>query len=442
MDITLILSIVIVLLMLVIVYKLFSSNNSNDFTLLKKDIELLINDKLHQNNLIINESINDFKSASTKQINDLQNDLSFTNNNNHKYLMRLLDTYKENINKQMNDLSTQVDTKFNDHMKQTLLQHTKMNDSIGQSKTELLGLQHTSFKEVNHTLEERLKEITIEMNKKIDKSFEKTNTSFASMLERLARIDEAQKKIDSLSTNIVSLQGVLTDKKTRGMFGEVQLENILKNVFGEPGKLYQKQYTLSNGTKVDACVFVPEPVGNICIDAKFPLENYERMVDSNNDQATTKIFKKAFSDDLKKHIKDISEKYIIKDETADSAIMFLPAEAIFAYVTAYMPEIIEYAHQERVWISSPTTMMATMSSIQVILKNIETSKYTQKIHEELNKLAVEFRRYEERWVELDKNLTSVTKNAKNISITTNKISNKFNDINEIEFAREESDLIE
>ena len=178
------------------------------------------------------------------------------------------------------------------------------------------------------------------------------------VIERLSKIDEAQKKIETLSSDIVSLQSILTDKKTRGIFGEVNLKHILTSVFGEKNdKIFRLQYTLSTGVIADSVVFAPEPLGTIAIDSKFPLEHYQLMVDKKLTQDMRDYYEKLFKQDMKKHIDAISSKYIISGETTDQAILFLPAEAIFAEINAYHQDIIDYAYKKRVWITSPTTLI-------------------------------------------------------------------------------------
>ena len=233
--------------------------------------------------------------------------------------------------------------------------------------------------------------------------------------------------------DIVSLQSILTDKKARGIFGEVNLKHILSNVFGENNdKIYRLQYTLSTGVIADSVLFAPDPLGTICIDSKFPLENYQMMVDKKLTQDMRDMYEKKFKSDMKKHVDAISSKYIISGETADQAILFLPAEAIFAEVNAYHSDIINYAYKRHVWITSPTTLISTLTVIQMIIKNMERDKYTSIIHEELNKLGLEFARYKERWDKLSRSIQTVNKDIENVSITTDKISKKFDSINSVE----------
>lgn len=289
------------------------------------------------------------------------------------------------------------------------------------------------FDKINNKIEQKLMLINDKVNERIDQNFDKTNKTFNNILERLTKIDEAQKKIDSLSTEIVGLQSVLTDKKTRGIFGEVNLNYILSSVFGEGNKnVYDIQHTLSNGSIADSILYAPSPLGTICIDSKFPLENYERMTDRSLSNMERESATKLFKNDVKKHIDAISNKYIIPGETADEAIMFLPAEAIFAEINAYHPELLKYSYEKRVWITSPTTLMSTLTIIQMILKNMERDKYAQIIHVELNKLSKEFSKYRERWDKLSRSIDTVTKDIKDINITTEKITKRFDSINSVD----------
>ena len=300
-------------------------------------------------------------------------------------------------------------------------------------KSDLNKNMNDDFNKLNESVEKRLLAINEKVNERLDQNFEKTNKTFMNVVERLSKIDEAQKKIENLSSDIVSLQNILTDKKTRGIFGEVNLKNILVSVFGENNdSIYKIQYTLSTGVIADSVLFAPEPLGTICIDSKFPLENYQMMVDKKLSQEMRDLYEKKFKADMKKHIDAIGSKYIIPGETTDQAILFLPAEAIFAEINAYHPDIINYAYKKKVWITSPTTLISTLTVIQMIIKNMEKDKYTSIIHEELNKLGLEFARYKERWDKLSRSIQTVNKDIENVSITSDKISKKFDTINRVE----------
>ena len=310
---------------------------------------------------------------------------------------------------------------------------TNMIKEIGDFKDKLSRDFNDDFLKLNDSIDYRLRFINDKVNERLDQNFEKTNKTFTSVLERLSKIDEAQRKIDILSNDIVSLQSILTDKKTRGVFGEVNLKHILTNVFGEENnKVYKLQYSFPNGTIADCVVFAPEPIGMLAIDSQFPLEHYQIMVDKRNDVTIRSQAEKLFKLDMKKHIDAISEKYIIPNITTDQAIMFLPAEALFAEVNAYHQDIIDYAYKKKVWITSPTTLISTLTTLQILMKNIERDKYTKVIHQELCLLDEEFKRYKDRWDKLYKSIETVSKDVKEIHTTTDKITKRFNSINQVE----------
>ena len=310
---------------------------------------------------------------------------------------------------------------------------------LGEFKFNFSRTINEDFNKLNEVIINRLNNINDKVNERLDVNFEKTNKTFTNILERLSKIDEAQKKIDSLSGEIVSLQSVLTDKKTRGIFGETNLNYILDSVFGKNDKIYQTQYSLGNGYISDAILFAPEPLGTICIDSKFPLENYRRMTDRTLSNSERETATKLFKTDVKKHIDAIKEKYIVPGVTSSEAIMFLPAEAIFAEINAYHPDLVKYSYASKVWITSPTTLMSTLTIISMILKNMERDKYAKVIHNELNKLGVEFDRYKDRWDKLSRSIDTVSKDVKDIHTTTEKITKRFDAINSVNIS---SDLIE
>ena len=310
---------------------------------------------------------------------------------------------------------------------------TDITKEVGSFKLDFSKDLRNDFEKLNEKIENKLNLINDKVNERIDQNFEKTNKTFNNIIERLSKIDEAQKKIDGLSSEIVSLQSVLTDKKTRGIFGEVNLNYILTSVFGEKNTgVYDIQHKMENGFIADAILYAPSPLGTICIDSKFPLENYQKMTDKTLSKEERELALKQFKLDVKKHIDAISTKYIVPGETSNEAIMFLPAEAIFAEINAYHPDLIEYAYNKSVWITSPTTLMSTLTTISMILKNMERDKYAKVIHEELNKLSFEFARYKERWDKLSRSIDTVSKDVKEIHVTTQKITNRFNSINTVD----------
>ena len=310
---------------------------------------------------------------------------------------------------------------------------TNITKEIGDFKTDFSRTLYQDFESLNLKLEERLRIINEKVNERLDQNFEKSNKTFMSIVERLTKIDEAQKKIDTLSTDIVSLQGILTDKKSRGTFGEVSLNHILANIFGDNNtKIYEVQYKFDSNNIADAIIKAPEPLGLVAIDSKFPLENYQNMVDKNISKIEREVYEKKFKIDVKKHIDAIADKYIIPNVTSNQAFMFLPAEALFAELNAYHQEIIDYAYKKRVWITSPTTLMSMLTVVQSVMKNIERDKYAVIIQKELQGLSIEFNRYKERWDTLARSIDKVSRDVREVNITSEKISNKFDSINKVE----------
>lgn len=319
-----------------------------------------------------------------------------------------------------------------------LLQIAKFNE---QTLKELLAFQNNLSSEMYKNFDHLIKRVNEELNKinerveyRLNEGFAKTNQTFNQIVARLSKIDEAQRKIEELSTNIISLEDILTDKKARGTFGEVQLNHILATVFGEHNpKVYETQKVLSNGKVVDAILHTPKPLGSIAIDSKFPLENYRIMVSLDVDEMTRRQAERQFKQDIRQHIDDIKNKYILPNETASSAIMFIPAEAVFAEINAYHQDLIEYAQRNNVWMASPTTLMFLLTTVQIILQNIERDKYASIIQKELNLLSEEFRRYRERWNKLSQNIERVSQNVKELHVTSDKIERRFQSISQVEF---------
>jgi DNA recombination protein RmuC len=281
----------------------------------------------------------------------------------------------------------------------------------------------------------RLEEMSGKVSERLEEGFKKTNETFANVMARLATIDEAQKKIDGLSVNMVSLQELLGDKRSRGAFGEVQLEGLVRNVL--PSNSFAMQHTLSNGLRVDCALFLPEPTGTVAVDSKFPLENYHRMYDSSLGELLQAQAGKQFKADVKKHIDDISQKYIIANETSDGAVMFIPAEAVFAEIHAYHSEVVDYAMKKRVWLVSPTTLMAVLNTARAVLKDVEMRKQVHIIKDELGKLSKDFERFDTRMKKLADNIRQAHENAQDVHISSQKISRRFAQIEKVELAQEE-----
>ena len=311
---------------------------------------------------------------------------------------------------------------------------TKGVESIGRQLAEGLSRNSAALGErveqLTQSTDQRLKEISGQVEKRLSEGFEKTTETFTRVLEHLSRIDEAQKRISELSSNVVSLQEVLADKRSRGAFGEVQLHALVGNLIPESN--YALQYTFSNGTRVDCVLFLPDPTGNISIDAKFPLESYQRLTDPDAFEGDRQQAAISFRRDIRRHINAIADKYILPDETSDGAVMFIPAEAVFAEIHAHYPELVEEAFRRRVWMVSPTTMMAILTTARAVLKDAATREQIHVIQHHLNSLSKDFGRFRERMDRLSRHINQAQKDVDEVHVSARKISDRFSQIEKVE----------
>lgn len=290
--------------------------------------------------------------------------------------------------------------------------------------------------QLSQTVDQRLDEISGRVAERLDEGFKKTNETFTSVMTRLAVIDEAQKKIEGLASNVVSLQEILGDKRSRGAFGEVQLEALVRNSL--PPDAYAFQHTLKGGARADCVLILPEPTGTVCVDSKFPLENYSRMFDDSLPAGERDAARRQFKSDVRKHVDDIAAKYIVEGETSDGAVMFLPAEAVFAEIHAYHPELVGHAQRKRVWLTSPTTLMAVLNTVRAVIRDSETRRMAHVIKDELSKLAKDFARFDERMKKLATHIELASKDVSEVRISSDKISRRFQQIERVELDHPDS----
>ena len=283
---------------------------------------------------------------------------------------------------------------------------------------------------LTQSTDQRLKEISGQVEKRLSEGFEKTTATFADVVKRLALIDEAQKRITELSGNVVSLQEVLSDKRSRGAFGEVQLNSLVRNVM--PEKSFELQYTLPNKARVDCMLFLPEPTGNIGIDSKFPLESFRNITNIQLGDMERQAAERQFRQDIKKHIKDIADKYILPGVTSDGAVMFIPAEAVFAEIHAHYYDLVEEAQRARVWLVSPTTLMAVLTTARAVLKDSATRKQVHIIQEHLVALSKDFERFSKRMDDLSTHIRQAHKDVDQVHASAKKISSRFEKIEKVE----------
>jgi len=376
----------------------------------------------------LSERINILQNTQERRIAELSDQLSAKLSNSNETLQKGLNKNRESFDaRQLEALKTQQE-----NLTQGMGEVRKQVTEALQLNGNELGKKVDSL---TRSTDERLKEISGQVDKRLNEGFEKTTATFADVIKRLALIDEAQKKITELSGNVVSLQEVLADKRSRGAFGEVQLASLVRNVM--PESSFSFQHTLSNSTRVDCMLFLPEPSGDIGIDSKFPLESYRKMTDIETSDTDRLVAEKQFKKDIKKHIGDIASKYIIQGETSDGAVMFIPAEAIFAEIHAHYYELVEEAQRARVWLVSPTTLMAVLTTARAVLKDSATRKQVHLIQDHLVALSKDFSRFQTRMDNLSKHIEQASKDVDEVNTSARKISSRFEKIEKVEMIDEE-----
>ena len=311
----------------------------------------------------------------------------------------------------------------------------QMNHSFKQHADSLTSHLQSLTEEIRH----HLQHLTQQVHHRLTEGFEKTSATFTDVVKRLTIIDEAQKQITELSSHVVSLHDVLIDKRARGAFGEVQLTTLIANMI--PSTHYRLQHTLSNQKRADCILFLPEPSGNIVIDAKFPLETYQRLMNTDTSSTEKKTLQQQFRQDLQKHIKDIAEKYIIPNETSDGAVMFIPAESIFAEIHANYPEVVALSQRLKVWLVSPSTLMAVLTTARAVLKDDATRKQVHIIQQHLHALADDFQRFEKRMDKLSKHIDQAHQDVNDVNLSAKKISQRFQKIESVELEKKETPVL-
>ncbi|WP_156286428.1 DNA recombination protein RmuC [Oceanivirga salmonicida] len=454
-----ILYVLLVILIILVCYLIFLMKNKDNRDFKHEIIEKMIeknNDTkeditrlMYENKNNISKDIIDFKdnlkNSVEKNIFDLidkvdkklveNNEIS---NNSTKSMLVFKDTLKEGIDKNIDELISKIDVKLEGNTKSITDFKFDIKDGIYKNIDELTKKVEEKLKSSNmldkdikdgivtfkESVKENIAKDLLELGTKVEnilKSGFKTSTdTFNSVLERLAKMDEAQKNILKLSNDIMGLQAILTDKKSRGNFGETRLEQVLNYVYGSSG-LYSMQYKLSNGKIADSVVYIDDKLTKVCIDSKFPLENYLKYMENTESR-------KNFIIDVKNHIDAISSKYIIEGETLNTAIMFLPSEAIFMEIYSNFEEILNYAYDKKVWVASQTNLMIYIATMQLATLNYKKNKSAEQILTQLNDFSIEFNRYEERWNKLQNDFSKLEKDFSDVRITTDKINKKFDTI--------------
>lgn len=304
-----------------------------------------------------------------------------------------------------------------------------LNESNLQEQNRLFTALNEQKMAVLKIMDEKLLAVTKSVGEGLQQSTAKTNQTLIDLRERLAKIDVAQQKISSLSEQVVSLQEVLSNKQSRGAFGEIQLNDLVTSIL--PPSAYSFQAVLSNGKKADCLLNLPNPPGSIVVDAKFPLESYQALRNASNDREKLEA-ERFFKASVIKHVKDISEKYILNGETAESALMFLPSEAIYAELHANFVDVVETSYKAKVWIVSPTTLMATLNTVRAVLKDAYMREQAGVIQKEVGLLIDDIGRLDERIENLGKHFKQANDDIDSIKISSSKISKRIEKIEAIE----------
>ena len=270
-------------------------------------------------------------------------------------------------------------------------------------------------------MNERLDAVSKRVGDGLNDQTERTGKTLKVLHERLAVIDAAQKNLTDLSSQVVGLQDILSNKQARGSFGEIQLQNLIADAL--PQNAYELQSTLSNGKRVDCLIKLPNPPGPVCVDSKFPLEGYRALQDATDEDTRVKAAR-SFGADVLKHVKDISDRYIIEGETADWALMFLPSDAVYGEIHANFIKVVEEAHKRHVGIVSPNTMMATLQTIRAVLKDARMREQAGFIQIEVGKMMADVGRLDDRVGKLQRHFDQAQEDVRNIRTSTEKIVRK------------------
>ncbi len=297
-------------------------------------------------------------------------------------------------------------------------EQTRISEAINEQKLAVLKI-----------MDEKLLAVTKSVGEGLQQSTTKTTETLHDLRERLAKIDVAQQKISSLSEQVVSLQEVLSNKQARGAFGEIQLNDLVKSIL--PPSAYEFQVVMGNTKRADCVLKLPNPPGTIVIDAKFPLESYQALRNAATDREKVEA-ERFFRASVLKHIKDISEKYIITGETAESALMFLPSEAIYAELHANFCDVVEVSYRSKVWIVSPTTLMATLNTVRAILKDASMREQAGVIQKEVGILVDDIGRLDDRIENLSKHFDMASRDINEIKVSSGKISKRIQKIEDFQ----------
>ena len=310
----------------------------------------------------------------------------------------------------------------------------KNNEKLERFQKNIIESLNARFEFINNQLNTKMSDINKKVEDKLQEGFKGTSETMAQVRERLKVIDEAQKNMESLSKDVISLRNVMEGNQSRGAYGEYQLSMVLNNVFGDTVGCYQEQYTIKKGrddndVRADAVVFMPEPNKMICIDSKFPFPDYERCINE-EDEAQKEEYKKAFARAVKLHITTIKDKYIIEGKTAPEALMFIPNDGVFAYIHQELQDVVEYAREKRVILTSPSTLPAILVTINMVRIEAERAKNVREMSKQLNFLGKQFNQFSKEWDSFSRQLDMASRSREKLDNRVNRINNKFEAISQ------------
>ncbi len=314
----------------------------------------------------------------------------------------------------------------------------QMAEGQAASHSQLAERLQSQERVVTRMVEERLADVTRRVGEGLQKSTEKTTETMHDLRERLAVIDTAQKNIVALSSQVVGLQDILANKQARGAFGEVQLESLVQSAL--PPSAYAFQATLANGKRADCLLTLPNPPGAIAIDAKFPLESYHALRAA-EDETARKAAGRAFATDILNHVRDIAQRYIVPGQTADSALMFLPSEAVYAELHAHFDDVVKKSYRAKVWIVSPTTLMATLNTVRAILKDADMRDQAALIQREVETMLNDVRLLDDRVAKLSRHFDQTIEDVRQIRISTDKVTRRAERIEEVRFDDDDAPIL-
>ncbi|MCC7050076.1 MAG: DNA recombination protein RmuC [Alphaproteobacteria bacterium] len=297
------------------------------------------------------------------------------------------------------------------------------------AKAELAQQLQAQERALGEAVAKRLAELSGKVGESLERSAKDTSTTVTALRERLVQIDAAQKSLADLSGHVVGLRDILSNKQARGAFGEVMLEDLVRQVL--PPSAYEFQATLGGGKRADCLLRLPNPPGPIVVDSKFPLEAWRAMAGA-ADEVQRRQAQRGFVIAIQKHILDIRDRYIVAGETAEAALMFLPSEAIYADLHANHDDLVQQSYRARVFIVSPTTLWATLNTVRAVLKDVQMREQASVIQVEVHKLLVDVERLDDRVDNLQKHFAQADKDIREIRISTDKVTGRAGRIKEIE----------